>query len=121
MNYLKIDGKRYNLTDDGISPSTLDMVLVIVKDDYTFEDILSVFENIGDKIVIYDTVTNTDSEGDHVEEFVSGTFEGYTHLCFVNYDADNLTYAVKLSVPDETQNRLNELEDAVNFLLMGGE
>lgn len=121
MNYLKIGDKKYNLTDDGIQPQGNDLMLVVCKENYSFDDVFATFQNVGDELTVYDTVTNTDVDGEHTEEFVSGSFVGYTHLKAVEYSTDEQTYKINLVIPDETENRLNDLENAVNALIMGGE
>ena len=114
MNYILIDDRRYNLTDDGIGVSEKDLVLTIVKDEYAFDDIKEAFEDVGDTITIYGTVEGGD-------DFESGIFEGYSELKAVNFDLISEVYTVHLIVPNDIVERIDELESAVNFLLMGGE
>ena len=114
MNYIIIDGTRYSLTDNGIGVSENDLLLTILGAGHTFEEVKEVFENIGDTITIYGTVENG-------EDFKSGVFEGYSQLKAVNYDITDELYMIHLIVPNDIAERIDELESAVNFLLMGGE
>lgn len=114
MNYLLIDDKRFDLTDDGIGVGEKELLLTIRGAGHTFEEVKEVFENIGDTITIYGTVEGGD-------DFESGVFAGYSQLKAVNYDITDSLYTVHLIIPNDIEERIDELESAVNFLLMGGE
>lgn len=109
MNHIKINENRYNLTDDGIEQNEV-LKLQINAEDHTFERIKSDFECVK-SITVYGT-----SES---EDFESGYFEKIT-LKSVEYDLDKKLYIVKMSEIDKTTQRINDLEETVNFLLLGG-
>lgn len=118
MNYLKMP-ERYNLIDNGVDmPSEDKLVLSFYKDDATFDAVKGAFTNI-DNITIYGCIVQDD--GRETDEFVSNYFDKYTYLRSIEYDLETDVYKVTLTIPDETQARLSELEDAVNFMLMGGD
>lgn len=114
MNYIIINENRYNLTDDGIGVDENNLMLTILSASHNFEEIKKAFESIGDAITIYGTV-------DGGADFESSVFNGYSQLKAVNYDVVNELYTVHLIIPDDLIERMDELENAVNFLIMGGE
>lgn len=114
MNYLILNNNRYNLTDNGIGVSENDLMLTVLGAGHSFDEVKEDFEKVGDTITIYGTV-------DGGEDFESGAFNGYSQLKAVNYDLENELYTVHLIVPNDLVERIDELESAVNFLIMGGE
>lgn len=110
MNYIEINKNRYNLTDDGINKSDV-LVLKMLGSKHNFDVVKSDFGSIKD-ITVYGT------EGD--EDFVSGYFENIT-LKSIEYDLKEELYTVTMSEIDETAQRINDLEETVNYLLLGGE
>ena len=116
MYYLKMP-KRLNLIDNGVDmPQDNILTLSFHKEDNTFDDVKSMFTNI-DNITVYGCIEQED--GRETDEFVSNYFDKYTSLKSIEYDITKDVYKVTLTIPDETEQRLAELEDAVNFMLMG--
>jgi len=110
MNYIIIKNNRYNLTDDGVTVGN-GIMLTMLAGGYDFETVKKDFESVSN-IEIYGT--------SEPEDFVSGFFENLT-LKSVEYDIKDELYTVTMTAIDETMQRINDLEDAVNYLLMGGE
>ena len=118
MYYLKMP-KRLNLVEDEITKPVDDrLTLVFYKEDNNFETIKDLFSDVTN-ITIYGCIEQED--GRETDEFICEQYNQYTSLSKISYDLDNNAYSVTLVVPNETEERLSELEDALNFLLMGGE
>ena len=116
MYYLKLPD-RLNLTDDGISmPDNKRLILSFKRDNKEIDAIKSLFSNI-ESITVYGCVVQDD--GKETDEFVANYFEQYTMLKGIEYDVAEDLYKVTLTIPDEIHQRLSELEDVMNFLLMG--
>lgn len=117
MYYLKMP-ERLNLIDNGVDmPEENKLVLSFKKEGKDFETIKSLFSDITD-VTVYGCIEQED--GRETDEFVSNFFDSYTSLKNIEFDFVNDVYAVTLVVPNEVEARLSELEDAINFMLMGG-
>lgn len=89
------------------------------------DDVREMFENISD-VTIYtddphDKIHNDGTVETLTDERVHSQYDKYTSLNKIEYDYFNNVYRVILNAPSETEQRVAELEDALNFLLMGGE
>lgn len=119
VQYLKLSDSKFYLTDvNGINAEENKLELNIKADSYSFEDIKTSFTNL-DNITINSAILQED--GRETDEIVHQYFDKFTKLDRVSYNMDADTYTVMLVIPNETEQRLSELEDAVNFLVMGGE
>ena len=118
--YLKIDNKKMYLTPDGVdTPEDKILKLSFYNNDlFIFDDISKMFSNLKE-IIVYMCIIQDD--GTETDEMISNVFTEYTKMKGINYDIDRDSWQVIMTIPDETQERLSELEDALNFLLMGGE
>ena len=116
MYYLKMP-TRYNLIDNGVDlPDENRLTLSFFKEEHTFEEVKSDFANIS-SVYVYGCIEQED--GRETDEFISNYFDKYTYLKSIEYNIDMDVYKVTLIIPNDTQARLTELEDAVNFMLMG--
>ena len=88
------------------------------------DDVRGMFENISDVTVYTDEPhekTNEDGTSEIVtDERIYNKYNKYTVLNKIEYDYFNDVYKVTLNSPSESEQRISELEDALNFLLMGG-
>ena len=114
--YLKVNGEKLYLTDT--NPEENHLELVFEADGMGIPEIKSAFSNL-DSVIIYTAIRQED--GRETDEIVHQYFDIFTKLSRIEYDVDSDTYKVTLIEPDIVDERLSELEDAVNFLLMGGE
>lgn len=133
MNYLKLNGKRYNLTGEQMICDGQKLSLYISADEVTPQEIKAEFSN-QDEFIIYDCVRNpiTDKAGQPVvdengiqqivesDEFVATTFEGFTRIVAINYNLEYNYYEIIFVSPIDIDTRLADMESAMNFLLMGG-
>lgn len=122
MYYLKLhDVKLYLYEDDegGLDQRKENKIGVSVKNNnIPFETIKDLFSTIED-ITIYGCIEQED--GTETDEYIANFFEGYSEVYNISYNVMYDYYKVFLAKPDEVNERFNGLEDAVNFLLMGGE
>lgn len=119
VSYLKLGDKKFYLTEvNGVNAEEHKLELTIKAEDNTFEDIKDSFSDL-DNITIYSAIVQED--GRETDEIVQQYFDNFTKLDKLAYNLDSDTYTVTLIVPNEVEARLAELEDAMNFLLMGGE
>ena len=121
MYYLKMPNDiRLNLVDGGVDqPDPKTLTLTFYNNDrFSFEDIKSMFADT-DGITIYMCIVQDD--GRETDEMVSTHHEEFTKLKGVEYQTEYDLWKVSLTIPDDTKERVSELEDALNFLLMGGE
>ena len=115
VSYLKIgENKLYLAEINGVNAEEHKLELTIKAEDNTFEGIKDSFSDL-DNVTIYTAIVQED--GRETDEIVQQYFDNFTKLD--NLDSD--TYTVTLVVPNEVEARLSELEDAVNFMLMGGD
>ena len=119
VTYLKFsDGKFYLTEINGVNAEENKLELNIKADSYSFEDVKTAFSTL-DNITIYSAIVQED--GRETDEIVHQYFDNFIKLDRVSYNIDSDTYIVTLVIPNETEQRLSELEDALNFILMGGE
>lgn len=117
--YIKDGDEKYVLIPNGINtPLVNSLELSFLADNKSFDTVKESFSD-KEEIIVYVCIVQED--GRETDETVSNIFTGYTFLQRLEYDLENDIYKLTLIIPDETQARLSELEDAVNFLLMGGE
>ena len=121
MYYLKLNGTRLDIYEDaegGVdSREEQKLGLSIVNDNYSMEQMIEMFSNL-DSITIYGCVVQED--GRETDEYVAKYFEGYSVLNSVTYELQNDYYKIWLAKPTELEERLNEIEDTINYLLMEG-
>lgn len=110
--YLKLKGNRINLTDNGIDINDA-LSLTFVNNNYNFDRLLSIFSELNG-IEIFGCIVQ--DNGDETDEFVSAYFENYTILSSLEYNLENDTYTVKLTAPNEVEQRLAELERRIASL-----
>ena len=116
--YLKLGDSKFYLSEvNGINAEENKLELNIKADTHTFEDIKSSFSDL-DSITIYSAIVQED--GRETDEIVHQYFDNFTKLDRVSYNMDADTYTVMLVIPNILEERVTELEDAVNFLVMGG-
>lgn len=119
VSYLKIgDNKLYLTETNGVNAEENKLELTIKAEDNTFESIKDSFSDL-DNVTIYSAILQED--GRETDEIVQQYFDNFTKLDKLSYNLDSDTYTVTLVVPNEIEARLAELEDAVNFMLMGGD
>ncbi len=122
MNYLKIrlweEDVRVNLTDDGINLNEGMLKLTILGEGRKYDDVNLLFSNL-EAVTIYGCIGQED--GTETDEFQAAYYPDYTKLSKIEYDLDGDYYTVSLTIPNALEERVTELEDAINFLLMGGE
>lgn len=114
--YLKVNGEKLYLT--GTNPEENHLELVFEADGADISEVKSDFDNL-DSVTIYTAIRQEDER--ETDEIVHQYFDNFTKLSKIEYDVDSDTYKVTLVEPDILEERISELEDAVNFLLMGGE
>lgn len=112
MNYIKFENSKMLLTDDGIQQNGADLSLVITNDSYEFETVKDTLLSFTD-ITIYGCV-NEDTD-----EYIANYYENYK-LSSLEYNIDNDTYKAMFIKIDDTEKRLDEIEDTINEILMGG-
>lgn len=88
------------------------------EDRFSFEDVKQMFADIPEITIWVCIVQRDGRETDHMPGTIH---EGFTKLDKIEYQSDLDIWKVTLTKPNETEERLSELEDALNFLLMGGE
>lgn len=132
MAYLKLNGKRYNLTGEQMICDGQRLSLYISADEVTPQEIKTEFSN-QDEFIIYDCVRNPspilDENGEETgeveivetDEFVATTFEGFTRIVAINYNLEYNYYEIVFVSPIDIDVRMSDMEEAMNFLLMGGE
>lgn len=125
MYYLKmksnLEDVRLNLIDNGISvPEEGILELSFYGANKNFETIREIFSDIDSGITVYGCIVQ-DSDGRETDEFVSTYFENYIILKYVEYDFVKNIYKVTLTKANELELRMSDMEEAMNFLLMGGE
>lgn len=119
VSYLKIsDNKLYLTETNGVSAEENKLELTIKAEENTFENIKDLFSDL-DNVTIYSAIVQED--GRETDEIVQQYFDNFTKLDKLAYNLDSDTYTVTLIVPNDMEIRISELEDAVNFMLMGGE
>lgn len=120
MYYLKIsEDIRLNLVEDEMNiPSNEELILVFYNGGSDFDTIKNIFSDI-DSITIYGC--NVQEDGRETDEYIVNYYDKYTVLKNIEYDIVNDIYRVTLIYPNDMELRIADLEDALNFLLMGGE
>lgn len=126
--YLKIDGERLDLSDDGVQLNGDVLTLQIINKDYQFTDFADKFFKVPEPITIYScNIQNRVNEEtgeeyeEETDEYVHQYFDKTTKLVSVKYDMPHNIFVLDFVEPDEMEERISELEDAMNFVLMGGE
>lgn len=132
MTYLKINGKRYNLTFDEMICDGAKLCLYIPSSEITIPEIRSVFSNL-DEIIVYSCILNEDLERDEngnatgekifieTDEYIATRFEGFTRIIAINYNLEYDFYEIIFVSPIDIDTRMSDMEEAMNFLLMGGD
>ena len=117
MNKYYLKKKNGKIYVDKIVPEEekLSMELVDLDD---LDQIKSDFSNLSD-ITIYTAIVQDD--GRETDEIVYMYFSNLTKLSKVSYDIKTGKYSVILIEPEILEERITELEDAVNYILFGGE
>lgn len=119
VSYLKIGENKLYLTEiNGVNAEEHKLELTIKADDNTFESIKDLFSDL-DNVTIYSAIVQED--GRETDEIIQQYFDNFTKLDKLSYNLDTDTYTATLIVPNDMEARISELEDAVNFMLMGGE
>lgn len=119
VSYLKIGENKLYLTEtNGVNAEENKLELNIKAENNTFESIKDSFSDL-DNVTVYSAIVQED--GRETDEIVQQYFDNFTKLDKLTYNLDSDTYTVTLVVPNEIEARLSELEDAVNFMLMGGD
>lgn len=119
VSYLKIGENKLYLTEiNGVNAEENKLELTIKAEDNTFEGVKDSFSDL-DNVTIYSAIAQED--GRETDEIVQQYFDNFTKLDKLSYNLDSDAYTVTLVVPNEIEARLSELEDAVNFMLMGGD
>lgn len=132
MSYLKFNGKRYNLTGEQMICDGQRLSLYISSNEITQQEIKEEFSN-QDEFIVYDCVRNPspilDENGEETgeveivetDEFIATTFEGFTRIVAINYNLEYNYYEIVFVSPIDIDTRMSDMEEAMNFLLMGGE
>lgn len=132
MDYLKINGKRYNLTFDEMICDGAKLCLYIPASEITIPEIKAELSN-QDEFIVYGCVENeipvTDENGDPTEEmrkvetdeYIATRFEGFTRIIAINYNLEYDFYEIIFVSPIDIDTRMSDMEEAMNFLLMGGD
>ncbi len=116
--YLKLNDNKFYLSEvNGVNAEEHKLELTVKAENNTFENIKDSFSDL-DNVTIYSAIVQED--GRETDEIVQQYFDNFTKLDKLSYNLDSDTYTVTLVVPNEVEARLSELEDAVNFLVMGG-
>ena len=119
ISYLKIsDNKLYLTETNGVNAEENKLELNVEARGNTFEGIKDLFSGL-DNVTIYSAIVQED--GRETDEIVQQYFDNFTKLDKLSYNLDTDTYTATLIVPNDMEVRISELEDAVNFMLMGGE
>lgn len=119
VSYLKLgDNKLYLTETNGVNAEENKLELNVEARDNTFEGIKDLFSDL-DNVTIYSAIVQND--GRETDEIVQQYFDNFTKLDKLTYNIDTDTYTATLIVPNDMETRVSELEDAVNFMLMGGE
>ena len=111
MLYLKINEVRYNLLDNGVEPSELQLNLHIINDNYEFDYLTEVFSNL-DEIIIYSCIVQDD--GRETDEYIVQEFPQFTELRAIGYDLKTDIYTLEMVEPDIVDQRLTALEEKVS-------
>jgi len=113
--YLKKGNDKIYLFN--IIPETKDVELTL-KDLSDITQIKNVFKGLSE-LIIYSAIVQED--GRETDEIVSHSFPTFTKLSNISYNLDNQKYSVKMSELTEFEERISELEDAVNYMIFGEE
>lgn len=116
VQYLKLGEEKIYL--EGIDPEENKLELSFAAGNKSLEDIKEILVGLN-RLVIYTAIVQED--GRETDEIIHMVFETFTKLSKIEYDLDSKTYKVVLVEPNILEERIAELEDAVNFMLMGGE
>lgn len=120
MYYLKMPNNiRFNFIDNGVNQlDSKTLTLTFYNENrFKFEDIKKMFSDLIDGITVWMCIVQDD--GTETDEMVSVYYKEYTELKGLEYQMDCDVWKVTLSIPDETKERLADLEAAMNFLLIG--
>lgn len=118
--YIKIDDDRLVLVDGGLDqpqPNVLS-IQFYNEERFTFEDVKRIFGEMTD-ISIWMCLVQDD--GTETDEMLSNNYTEYTKLKAIDYQMDLDLWKVSMTVPNDEKERISDLEDALNFLLMGGD
>lgn len=119
--YLKIDDEKQIIVDGGVNqPNEKELSVMFFNENrYSFDDIKRMFTDLNDGIVIWMCIVQDD--GTETDEMLSTNNKEFTKIRGIEYQPEYDIWKVTMTIPDETQERISELEDALNFLLMGGD
>ena len=133
MWYLKLNEKRYNLTGEQMVCDGTKLTFYIPASEVRgLDEIKDVFAN-RDEFIVYECATNNvptlDENGEatgewHIEEIGEHEFvvyEGFTRIVSIIYDNESDIYGIVFIQPMDIDVRMSDMEEAMNFLLMGGE
>lgn len=133
MGYLKLNDKRYDLVGEQMVCDGQRLTLYISASAITgLDEIKDIFAN-RDEFIVYECVTNNvptlDENGEetgeyHIEEIDEHEFvvyEGFTRIVSIIYDNESDIYGIVFIQPMDIDVRMSDMEEAMNFLLMGGE
>lgn len=113
--YLKLNDEKIHLTN--VNPEGDKLELSFEAKDKTLADVKALLTGL-DNITIYSAIVQED--GRETDEITHMYFENFTKLSKIEYDLETESYKVVLVQPNILEERVTELEDAVNFLVMGG-
>ena len=113
--YLKKGNEKIYLENIIPEDKQLKLELRDLKD---LDEIKTAFSGLSD-VTIYTAIVQED--GRETDEIVHQYFANLTKLSNIAYDISADRYTVTLIEPDEIEERVLELEDAVNYILFGGE
>ena len=114
--YLKLNGEKVYVDSDIIAEES--RVTLHLEDMTDVGEIKTAFSNLPN-LTIYSAIVQEDER--ETDEIVYQYFENITKLDKIVYDTSSGKYSVLIVEPNDLEERITEAEDAINFLLMGGE
>lgn len=124
-SYVKVNNKRYDLVGEEVVCTGDILKLTITKINRTISEIEEDFSN-NETIEVHGYILNTlGEEGNEHEvetdDFIGAVFEGFTRITNISFDNIYNMITITLVIPAEIETRLADMEEAINFLLMGGD
>lgn len=114
--YLKLNGNKIYIESD-IAVEEAKITLNF-KEDTSISTIKELFTNLSD-LTVYSAIVQED--GRETDEIVYMYFTNLTKLDKIIYNTSSEKYSAVIIEPNVLEERITEAEDAINFLLMGGE
>lgn len=114
--YLKFNDEKIYLTN--VNPEGDRLELSFEAKDRSLADVKALLTGL-DNITVYSAIVQ--EGGRETDEITHMYFENFIKLSKIEYDLETESYKVVLIQPNVLEERVTELEDAVNFMLMGGE